>query len=52
MNGAAMLDCAPGEKLDLLRELMSGHLEFEALDIVEPSLEQIFAAHTNGGAIR
>ncbi len=49
MNGAAVLDCAPGEKLELLRELMSDHLEFEALDIIEPSLEQIFAAHTSSG---
>ncbi len=52
MNGAAVLDCSPGAKLDLLRELMSDHLEFEALDIIEPSLEQIFTAHTAGGETR
>ncbi len=52
MNGAAVLDCPPEDKLELLRELMSDELEFEALDIIEPSLEQIFAAHTHGGGSR
>ncbi len=51
MNGAAVLECAPEDKLDLLRELMSEDLTFENLDIVEPSLEQVFAAHTSGGSL-
>ena len=49
MNGAAVLEVAPEDKMDLLRELMSADIAFETLDIVEPSLEQIFAAHTAGG---
>ncbi len=49
MNGVAVLECAPEDKLGLLRELMRGDLAFENLDIVEPNLEQIFAAHTAGG---
>lgn len=52
MNGAAILDCAADSKLDLLRELMSDELEFETLEIIEPSLEQIFAAHTSGGGTK
>ena len=39
-------------RIELLRELMSDDLDFEALDIIEPSLEQIFAAHTSGGGTR
>ena len=39
------------QKLELLRELMSDHLEFEALDIIEPSLEQIFTQRTPAGGV-
>ena len=49
MNCAAVLECAPEDKLDLLRELMGTGLDFESLDVLEPSLEQIFAVHTAGG---
>lgn len=49
MNGQAVLECAPGQKLQLLRELMQDDLKLEALDIIEPSLEQVFAAHTQSG---
>ena len=48
VNGTAVLDCRPDEKLALLKELMSGDLAFDGLDIVEPSLEQVFAAYTTG----
>ena len=48
VNGTAVLDCRPDEKLALLKELMSGDLAFDGLDIVEPSLEQVFAAYTMG----
>lgn len=46
VNGKAVLDCRPDEKLVLLKELMAGDLAFEGLDIEEPSLEQVFAAYT------
>ena len=49
LNGVAVLDCAPDQKLNLLRELMTGDLGFENVDIIEPSLEQVFAAHTEDG---
>ena len=51
-NGTAVLDCAPGEKLDLLRELMNGQLSFENVETIDPSLEQVFAAHTADGGQR
>lgn len=46
INGTAVLDCRPDEKLGLLKELMAGDLKFNGLDIREPSLEQVFAAYT------
>ena len=49
MNGTAVLECAPEDKLELLKELMSADLTFENIDILEPSLEQVFAVHTAGG---
>jgi len=49
MNGTAVLECPVEDKLMLLKELMGSDLAFENLDIVEPSLEQIFTAHTAGG---
>ena len=49
MNGAAILECGPDDKLALLQELMSSDLTFENLDILEPSLEQVFAAYTAAG---
>lgn len=52
VNGTAVLDCRPDEKLVLLKELMAGDLSFEGLDIVEPSLEQVFAAYTTQGQVR
>lgn len=48
MNGAAVLKCSSGEKLSLLKELMGSDVAFENLDILEPSLEQVFAEHTRG----
>jgi Cu-processing system ATP-binding protein len=48
-NGTAVLDCPVEDKLMLLKELMGSDLAFENLDIVEPSLEQIFTAHTAEG---
>lgn len=50
MNGAAVLNCARKDKMDLLRELMNVDATFENLDIIEPGLDQIFAAHTAGKA--
>ena len=50
LNGTAVLEIAPQDKMDLLKDLMGSDLAFENLDIVEPSLEQIFAAHTSGGS--
>jgi len=49
MNGTAVLECSPEDKLELLKELMSADLSFEDIDILEPSLEQVFAVHTAGG---
>ncbi len=49
MNGAARQECTPEDKLGLLRELMNTDVAFDSLDVVEPDLEQIFAAHTAGG---
>ena len=49
MNGTAVLECSPEDKLELLKELMSNDLSFENIDILEPSLEQVFAVHTAGG---
>ena len=49
MNGTAVLECTPENKMELLRELMNSDLTFDNIDIVEPSLEQIFAVHTAGG---
>ena len=49
MNGTAVLECSPEDKLELLKELMSADLSFENIDILEPSLEQVFAVHTAGG---
>lgn len=48
MNGAAVLKCSSGEKLNLLKELMGSDVAFDNLDILEPSLEQVFAEHTRG----
>lgn len=45
-NGVAALPCANDKKLELIRELMNSNVTFDKFDIVEPSLEQIFAAHT------
>lgn len=50
-NGVAVLECGLDNKLALLKELMSQDLDFENLDIVEPSLEHVFAAHTAGGSL-
>lgn len=52
VNGTAVLDCTPDEKLPLLKELMTGDLAVDGLDIVEPSLEQVFAAYTTTGEPR
>ncbi len=48
INGVAVLECAQEDKLTLLKELMNTELAFENLDIIEPSLEQVFAEHTAG----
>jgi Cu-processing system ATP-binding protein len=47
VNGIAVLDCRPEEKLPMLRELVTGGIDLESLDIVEPSLERIFSAYTS-----
>lgn len=52
VNGTAVLDCRPDEKLVLLKELMAGDLSLDGLDIVEPSLEQVFTAYTTQGQVR
>ena len=49
VNGSAVLECTSENKMELLRELMTGDLDFDNIDIVESSLEQIFAIHTAGG---
>lgn len=49
INGTAVLEFPLEDKLTLLKELMGSDVAFENLDILEPSLEQIFAAHTAGG---
>lgn len=49
MNGAAVLECAGDDKLSLLRELMKSDLSLTNLEISEPTLEQIYTAHTIAG---
>ena len=52
VNGQAVLSCSPNEKLSLLKELMRDDVPFDGLEIVEPSLDQVFAAYTSGGSVR
>ena len=48
VNGVAVLECGGDDKLALLRDLVTSGIEFENIEIVEPSLENIFAAYTSG----
>jgi len=49
VNGVASLECSRGEKIDLLKQLVNGPVDLENIEIVEPSLENIFAAYTAKG---
>ncbi len=49
LNGVAVLSCPQDEKLSLLKGLMESGIPFEGIEIIEPSLEQVFASLTNGG---
>lgn len=47
VNGVAVLDCDHGEKMRLLRKVMDLGVTFEDIDLIEPSLEDVFAAYTD-----
>lgn len=47
MNGTAILDFPSGEKMRLLKKVMDLGVTYENIDIVEPSLEEVFAAYTS-----
>ena len=47
MNGTAILECPTSEKMKLLKKIMDLGVTFENIDIVDPTLEEVFAAYTN-----
>ncbi|MBZ0215490.1 MAG: ABC transporter ATP-binding protein [Fimbriimonadaceae bacterium] len=46
VNGTARLDCPPDGKMHLLREIMDLGATYDDIELVEPSLEEVFAAYT------
>lgn len=52
INGVAVLECGDDGKLALLKELMTGDADFENVDIIEPNLEDVFAAYTAGDGLK
>lgn len=48
VNGVAVLSCLQTEKLSLLKGLMESDIAIDGIEIIEPSLEQVFSAFTNG----
>ena len=51
VNGVAVLNCGDGGKLALLKELLHGDADFENVEIIEASLEEVFAAYTAGDGL-
>jgi len=47
MNGVAVLECPSSEKMKLLKSIMDLGVTFDNIDIVDPTLEEVFAAYTN-----
>lgn len=47
MNGMASLRCPVGDKMALIRELMTLNIPIEDIEVIEPSLEQVFMAYTD-----
>ncbi|MCP4780933.1 MAG: ABC transporter ATP-binding protein [Hyphomicrobium sp.] len=47
VNGVAVLNCPPRDKLIMLREILNLGLAIDDISLAEPNLEQIFAAYTD-----
>ncbi len=47
LNGTAIFDCPADRKMHLLRKIMNLGMTYEDIDIIEPSLEEVFAAYTD-----
>ena len=47
VNGVAVLNCPPQDKLIMLREILNLGLAIDDISLAEPNLEQIFAAYTD-----
>ncbi len=48
VNGVAVLDCPENQKVSLVKDLMSSDIKFDGIEIIEPTLEQVFASLTKG----
>ena len=46
VNGVAVLECSENQKLSLLKALIKADICLDAIDIIEPSLEQVFSAYS------
>lgn len=51
VNGVAVLECDGTDKIMLLRELLNSQVDLDDIEMIEPGLENIFAAFTAGGSL-